>query len=105
MRQILLFIAFSLIFSCKEKEETPSISDEQIAKILMDMSFAEAATHTLTGNEKDSLVQIYYNQVFLINKISKADHERNIRIVGRDVNRMAAIFAISDKMLGEKREK
>jgi Domain of unknown function (DUF4296) len=100
-----LFLCFLLFFSCSEKQETPTMSDDQIAKVLADISLAEGATHTMTGLQKDSLSQIYYAQVFQINKISKADHEKNIRIVSRDVVRMAAIFTISEKILESKKPK
>jgi uncharacterized lipoprotein YajG len=99
-----LFLLFLLLFSCQKQKETSSVTDEQTSKIMADMCMAEAATHTMTGFEKDSLVQIYYDQVFKINKLSKADHERNIRILSRDVLRMEAILLRTEKMLEEKKQ-
>jgi hypothetical protein len=101
---ILLPFVF-LFFACQKQVEVTTIPDETIAKIMLDISLAEAGTHTLTAYSKDSLSQIYYEQVFKINKISKEEYEKNIHIVGRDVVRMTAILDISEKMLLEKQKK
>jgi Domain of unknown function (DUF4296) len=105
MRKFLIFFFLLFCFACQKQVEVTTISDETIAKIMLDISLAEAGTHTLTGYPKDSLSQIYYEQVFKINKISKEEYEKNIRIVGRDVDRMMAILDISEKMLLQKQKK
>jgi hypothetical protein len=105
MPKLILVLLLFLCFSCQEQVKVTTIPDETIAKIMLDISLAEAGTHTLTAFSKDSLSQIYYEQVFKINKISKEEYEKNIRIVGRDVVRMTAILDISEKMLLEKQKK
>ena len=45
----------------------------------------------MTGYPRDSLQQVYFNQVFAIHKVSREDYERNLRILAQDELRLDAI--------------
>ncbi|MFM8485302.1 MAG: hypothetical protein ACKOCH_03120, partial [Bacteroidota bacterium] len=66
MKNILVFFIPALLLQGCEGGNSVSrdISDEKVARIMADLYVAEAATIGMTGYSKDSLMQVYYSQVF-----------------------------------------
>ncbi|MDO8366480.1 MAG: DUF4296 domain-containing protein [Saprospiraceae bacterium] len=96
------FAAFITIVSCQFKPPVqPSLSDEKIARIMSDFSIAEAATNGLAGYTKDSLMQVYYKQVFEMHGITLEAYEQDLRILAQDLPRMDAIVKMADELLTE----
>lgn len=80
--RLLLWIMV-LFTACKETVSPtpflePDISEEKMIALLLDVHLAEAATQTEKSNKKDSLLHLYYQDVFRIHNISKEDFERNL---------------------------
>ena len=88
-----------LLPACREKSEQPTLSDEKVARIIADISIAEAATVGLSGYPKDSLLQVYYKQVFQMHGTTKEEYEKNLHILANDVPRMERIQNMALKML------
>ena len=74
MNRFVFFIWISLfvsLMSCQEKKtEVQTLDDEKLARVMADLNVAEAATLGLSGYPKDSLIMVYYNQVFEIHGTS-----------------------------------
>lgn len=75
MKYFLLFwlILFSL-FACEE-EDKPPFSKEKIQSILMQVHLTDASASTLLGEFKDSVSNVYMDQVKAINKITDEEIE------------------------------
>ena len=100
MRSFIGFCCILFLFSCQEKQgETPVLSDEKLARIMADLNIAEAATIGLSGYSKDSLMKVYYGQVFEIHGATPEIYEKDLRIISEDLTRLQKIVTASTKLL------
>ncbi|MBC7776884.1 MAG: DUF4296 domain-containing protein [Phycisphaerae bacterium] len=88
--------------SCQSNApDQPSIPDEKIARIMADISIADAATTGLSGYVKDSLMQTYFKQVFEMHGVTIETYEKDLRIIAKDLSRMEGIVKQADALLTE----
>lgn len=100
-----LFLLLALFFSCGEKAERASLTDEQISRIMADMFIADAATTGLAGYPKDSLMHVYFAQVLEMHHVTAEEYEKNLALLAKDLDRMGAVTrAASDLLNTEKKE-
>lgn len=95
----LLVMVCSLLACAAEPVKQTSLPDEKMARIMADLSIAEAATNGLVGYSKDSLLHVYIRQVFDIQEVTAEMYEENLRILAQDLPRMEAIVTRADSML------
>lgn len=79
MRSIFLLLLLSVFWvSCnfQETAERPSVSDEKMARVIADLAIADAATNGITGYEKDSLMQAYFQQVLQLHGLTLEQHKK-----------------------------
>lgn len=98
------FIAVLLVWqACQSNTvEQPALSDDQLARIMADLSIADAATNGMVGFSKDSLMRIYFNQVFEMHGVSLEAYEKDLRIIAKDLSHMEQIVKKADELLTEK---
>lgn len=73
IKPIILTVFFSILLGtgCEFKRSLP-VAKEKLVQVLVDIHIAEGATQQITQPElKDSLVQIYYGQIFKIHSIDE----------------------------------
>lgn len=100
MRYLLCFLLLNFCAFCSTQlSEKPGLSDEKLARIMADLSVAEAATNGLAGYPKDSLQKVYYGQVFEIHGTSPEAYEKDLRIVSAELPRLQQIVLKSMKLL------
>lgn len=108
MKRSLVFGLWSLValfFSCGEKVEKTTLSDEKIMRIMADLYVADAATNGLSGYVKDSLAQVYFKQVLEMHGTTKEEYEKNLRLIANDLPRMETIVDGAQELLeGTKKE-
>jgi hypothetical protein len=75
------------------------MKDEKIARIMADLSVAEAATNGLNGYQKDSLMQAFYKQVFKMHGTTAEAYENDLRIIASDLGRMEEIVKQAEELL------
>lgn len=85
---------------CQSPEQT-RLSEETLVRIMADLHIAEAATTGLTGFRKDSLLYLYYEQIFALHGVKRADYEHDIRLLSRDEDRMMRIVEEAEALLKE----
>ncbi|MFN0015679.1 MAG: hypothetical protein ACKVU2_14115 [Saprospiraceae bacterium] len=93
-RERLSMIALGVLLfgtNCQQKTEPPTLPDPVVSRIMADLFVAEAATNGLSGYSKDSLTEIYYRQVFDMHQVSKAEYEKNVRIISLDELHIGAV--------------
>lgn len=93
------WLSVALLFSCGEKAEQPTLTDEKISKVMADLFTAEAAVNGLTGYTKDSLMQIYFKQVLEMHGVTKEEYEKNLRLIANDLPHMEAIVKQAEQQL------
>lgn len=67
----LLSAFFIFFFACSNPEPVLPIAEEKLVKVLADIHVAEAAMQNLTGDRKDSVAQVYYEQIEKIHGIER----------------------------------
>jgi hypothetical protein len=104
----LLVAGCSFLFSCGEKVEQPTMTDEKITRVMADLYIADAATNGLSGYAKDSLAQVYFKQVLEMHGTTKEEYEKNLRLIANDLPRMEAVVKGAEEILnaggGEKKK-
>ena len=91
---LLVFIIFS---NCKEEYE-PQLSDEQIIEVLVDLHIAEAASMSLGTKIKDSVINVYYPQIFEIHGIQDSLFFKEFEIIRKNPKKLEGIY---EKVLEE----
>ena len=97
-----MLLSLAILHACQfSPQEQPALPDEKIAQIMADLSVAHAATTGLAGYAKDSLLQVYFKQVFEIHSVSLENYEKDLRILANDLPRMERIVKQSEDLLTE----
>ncbi len=68
---------------------------------MADISIADAATNGLAAFAKDSLMHVYFKQVYEIHGITLEAYEKDLRILAKDLPRMQGIVKMADELLTE----
>lgn len=97
----LLLLSVVLLGSCnfQNAAERPSVSDEKMARVLADLSIADAATNGIAGYDKDSLMQAYFQQVLQMHGLTQEQHEKNLRIYANDMGKMQELLEQAQVLL------
>ncbi|MBN8677040.1 MAG: DUF4296 domain-containing protein [Chitinophagales bacterium] len=92
-----------LLAACQSNQhQSPVLADDKISRIMADLALADAATTGLAGYTKDSLMQVYFKQVFEIHGVTEEAYEKDLRILADDLNHMEVIVKKADELLTEK---
>ncbi len=94
-------LLWTLAFAQCQPAEQTRLPEETLVRIMADLHIAEAATTGLTGFRKDSLLYLYYEQIFALYGIERADYEHDIRLLSRDEDRMMRIVEEAEALLKE----
>lgn len=70
---------------------------------MADISIADAATTGLSGYAKDSLMQVYFKQVFDIHGVDLETYEKDLRILAKNLDHMEQVVKLADELLLEKK--
>jgi len=72
---VLFVLTIVLLIGCEKKAEPYDFSDKEIKTILADIHTSEAALQSVFGKRKDSLRQVYMNDIY------KIHHTDSLKIV------------------------
>lgn len=85
MRRLLsFFILILFLFSCGGNKVNLPIPESELIKILADIHLAEAAFQNLSSSAKDTLAYQYYDQIYQIHQVDKAQVDSCIAILNRN---------------------
>ncbi|MCS6929179.1 MAG: DUF4296 domain-containing protein [Saprospiraceae bacterium] len=87
--------------SCQKTEQT-QLPEETLARIMADLHLAEAATTGLSGYRKDSLLYLYYEQIFTLHGVDRSTYESDLRLLSRNEERMMRVVERAEKLLSER---
>ncbi len=95
-----VILTLGLLGACQfTPPEQPSLPDEKIARIMADLSIADAATTGLASYAKDTLMAAYFKQVFEIHGVTLQNYEKDLRIIANDLPRMGRIVKQAEALL------
>ena len=102
MKQFFIFI-FALLglFACEKKPSPLAISEPELIPILADVHIAEAALQHLRGELKDSMANVYYEQLYEIHEISEEDFGQTMEALREDPIRLERIYTQVIELISE----
>ena len=77
---VLFVLSIVLLNGCEEKVEPYDFSEKEIKTILADIHTSEAALQSVFGSRKDSLRQVYMNDIY---KIHHTDSLKIVRLLNK----------------------
>jgi hypothetical protein len=77
---VLFVLTIVLLIGCEKKAEPYDFSDKEIKTILADIHTSEAALQSVFGKRKDSLRQVYMNDIY---KIHQTDSLKIVRLLNK----------------------
>jgi len=91
--QILLLV---LLLAACSKSEAPqlSLTEEKMLDILVDVHIAESSIQNIYGSEKDSLINLYYQQIYKIHDITEATFNENMKLIRRNPPYVEKLYKI-----------
>ena len=93
MRKSLVIIMMVLgLAACENKPPELLVSEEELVPILADVHIAEAAMQHLRGELKDSMADVYYQELYEIHNVSKEDFDQTMELLREDPVRMERIY-------------
>lgn len=93
MKRIFLMLLLALfVISCGDEEAEFTMPEDKLIKLLYDIQVAEAAIQTVHSTAKDSVVAIYYDQIFETHGIDQEILLKNIKILKKSPERSYKIY-------------
>lgn len=93
-------LAGFLLIACEQPEQLV-MEENQLAYILADLHVAEAALQNVYASKKDSLAKIYYEQVFQIHRIERAELDSAMAVLHRNPDIQQEVYTRVMEILSE----
>ena len=95
------FVLFSFLtlFSCKNESQKWLVTPSKMIDVLADIHIAEAAVEGDVPTMKDSIMALYYPQIFAKNGVSKADFDSTFTIASRQPQALQNLYKEVEKKL------
>lgn len=91
-KKLLAFFTILLISLSCTKEEALPVEEDKLVEVIRDIHIAEAAIQNLIGVTKDSVGEIYYDQIFEMHDVRKADFDSAMSILRTEPERFGLIY-------------
>ncbi|MEM9823623.1 MAG: DUF4296 domain-containing protein [Bacteroidota bacterium] len=77
-----LFLLFLVLMGCQKDPPPPlHIAEETLIDVLFDIYVAEAAIQPVIEGQKDSVANLYYEQIFTIHEINRDAFFKDVAIL------------------------
>jgi len=90
----LFFTILSLSIACNSStvHNSSSLSDEQLANIMLDMHFADALLAEFSGQQRDSISMLFWKQMTQLYGMSEKEIREEVRNLELDPEKMKLIL-------------
>ncbi len=92
--RLLLVCMATIVFSFCTDEEKPALPKDTMVNILVDVHVAEAALIGLAEQHKDSLAEVYYQQIYEIHGVSEESFSREMDYIKRHPEYMDDLYTL-----------
>lgn len=93
MRQIIfILVAIFIAVGCEEAPTPLPLSEEELIPVLIDIHVAEAALQNLRGETKDSMANVYYDQICTIHRVDRALLDSTLNMLRNRPEQMQEIY-------------
>jgi hypothetical protein len=96
MRYVVLLGSFAMLgflAACKPRPARLPLKEDKLVQVLADVHVAEAALQGLLGRTKDSMANVYYDQICIIHGVDRLLFDSAMQILQEDPERMERIYA------------
>ncbi|MCB0568259.1 MAG: DUF4296 domain-containing protein [Phaeodactylibacter sp.] len=90
---VLVCCAALSFWGCGHKQAALPIEEGKLVSVLIDVHLAEAAAQNLRGHTKDSILDMYYEQIFKIHGLDQATFESTMLSIRENPERLEAVYA------------
>ena len=94
---VIICCCFIIGFGC-QKAKRQAISQEDMVNILIDVHLVEASLLGFSDEQKDSLSQLYYQQIYEIHSVSEEEFMNEMAFLKRHPDDLSLIY---EKVLEE----
>lgn len=85
-------LALLLLLSCNKEEPALPIPEDELVSVLVDVHLAEAALQDAYGAKKDSLAELYYNQIYRLHDIEEEAFNKAIKQLRNEPERVERLY-------------
>jgi hypothetical protein len=87
-----LSLCFILCCACEAGHKKLPIPEKKLIQILTDAHYAEAALQDVYGSQKDSLKQVYFQEIYQLYETSEEELNKTMDILRKDPVRLDKIY-------------
>ena len=78
------------------------VPESQLPALLADLHIAEAIIQNANASTRDSIADLYYQQIFMLHELDEADFDSAMAILREDPSRIGPIYTKILEILAEK---
>ncbi len=100
MRKLPFFLLI-LLAACQPKTGSTNeqVPEDKIAKMLAEIALADGAVSPLSGYLRDSLVHVYYNQIYEQSGMTLEEYDKHLHTLAKDTERLERVLHQAEAML------
>jgi hypothetical protein len=89
-----LVLPLAFLMSSCQNDNPPELPlpEEQLVKVLADVHIAEAAGQQLRGETKDSVMQVYYEQICTMHGVNQEDFKTSMELLRNEPGRLHLVY-------------
>ncbi len=95
---LVITLIFTTLAGCDKKPERISLTEDQQVQLLADLHMAESAVQHLPPAVKDSMIRVYYDQIFMQYHLTQDDYDALMKNLRDNVDKMQPLY---EKVLEE----
>ena len=89
-------------FGCSQKSKRLPVPESELPALLADLHLAEAIIQNSTAATRDSIADLYYQQIFQLHNLDEADFDSTMAILREDPARLEPVYTKVLEILAEK---
>lgn len=104
MKILCVFFVVLLLCSCTDQARY-TLDSVRMAAVIADLHIAEAAASQQEGSKKDSIIKVYYRQIYEIHKTNEDEFLQNLEMLKTDVEEMEKVYKIVNDSLDKRKSR
>ncbi len=89
---VLLLFLFGSVMACKQQKKNYSLTDEQLANLMLDLHLSETMLISLNSEQQDSLKDLYWEKLTLVYQLSEEEIKMQVALLESDPEKLKDIM-------------